>query len=92
MFPRGRVPVVFVSHGFGQWTTDAVNGSRDRVTHWAAVSRWAVQSFPQDIRPLARVIHNGIDVDHCRTTRARDHVRQSWGLDPATSPSATSAA
>jgi len=82
MFPRGRVPVVFVSHGFGQWTTDAVNGSRDRVTHWAAVSRWAVQSFPQDIRPLARVIHNGIDVDHCRTTRARDHVRQSWGLDP----------
>lgn len=82
MIPKSDVPCVFVSHGFGQWTEEAVRGSAPKVTHWAAVSRWAARSFPESIRAATKIIHNGIEPAHCMATRSREDVRQQWGLEP----------
>lgn len=73
-------PIVLVSHGHGPWTADLLAKSEGRVTHRAAVSRWAAQAFVDPA--TVEVIHNGVDVPRCRPLVPREHVRAAWGLRP----------
>lgn len=75
-------PVVFVSHGCGEWTGNAIRDSWPRITHYAAVSEWAAKSFPSSVRQHVEILHNGVDGEHCRTTRPREQVRATWGVEP----------
>ncbi len=76
--PTFQGPVVFVGHGHCQWTVNILRGCLPRVTHWAAVSHAATQSFPDPAK--VTVIHNGIESQRCAPTTSRDAIRAAWGL------------
>lgn len=71
-----NVPLVFVSHGDGQWTFDALLSSKDQCTHFAAVSQAAARVLPEGMP----VIYNGIETSRCTPTVSREEFRQRWGI------------
>ncbi len=48
--------------------------------HFAAVSQAATQAFRPEARAEARVLHNGVELERCRSTRSRGDVRAEWGF------------
>jgi glycosyltransferase involved in cell wall biosynthesis len=75
-------PVVLISHGEGAWSQHLMQGAAIGATHYAAVSRAAVNAFPTEIRRQVKVIENGIDLDRIAPTRSRLDVRAAWGISP----------
>ncbi len=75
---RGRV--VFVGHGHCEWSVNCIRSCLHHVTDWAAVSKHAVDSFPDPSR--VTVIHNGIDTDRCALVRTREEIRSAWSIEP----------
>lgn len=75
------IPVVFVSHGAGEWTTRAVRSSEMACSHFVAVSETALLPFSFQARARATVLHNGIDVQRCTPTQPRDVTRRLLGFD-----------
>lgn len=76
-----QIPVVFVSHGAGDWTARAVQSSEPACTHFAAVSETAMFPFRPATRSHAVVLHNGIDVERCAPTEPREVTRRRLGFD-----------
>lgn len=76
------IPVVFVSHGAGEWSVRTVRSSESGATHFVAVSEEALAPFSPEARKVATVIHNGIDVERCTPTVPRHQVRAGWGFQP----------
>lgn len=74
-------PVVFVSHGCGQFDRNAARSAILGATHLAAVAETATEP----LRPYARglpieVLHNGIDPARCVQTESRESVRRRLGV------------
>lgn len=75
------LPVVFVSHGAGDWTAHAVQSSEPACTHFVAVSETALQPFRPQTRARTVVLRNGIDVERCAPTQPRTVTRHQLGFD-----------
>lgn len=71
-------PIVFVSHGGGQWTDLIVKSNLSIITHCVAVSEKAKSPFPKD-RDVT-VIYNGIEEDRCTPLTSKTTMRQRWGI------------
>jgi len=72
-----KVPLVFVSHGTSQWTIDAMLSSKDKCTHFAAVSQAAAAAvLPEGMK----VICNGIETHRCTPTISREQFRDWAGI------------
>jgi len=76
-----ELPVVFVSHGAGDWTARAVQSSEPACSHFVAVSETALLPFRPQTRSRAIVLHNGVDVERCAPTQPREITRHSLGFD-----------
>lgn len=75
------LPVVFVSHGAGDWTARAVQSSESACSHFVAVSETALLPFRPHTRARAIVLHNGVDVERCASTQPREVTRRNLGFD-----------
>jgi glycosyltransferase involved in cell wall biosynthesis len=75
------LPVVFVSHGAGDWTARAVQSSESACSHFVAVSETALLPFRPHTRARAIVLHNGVDVERCAPTQPREITRHNLGFD-----------
>lgn len=75
------LPVVFVSHGAGDWTARAVQSSESACSHFVAVSETALLPFRPHTRAGAIVLHNGVDVERCALTQPREVTRRNLGFD-----------
>lgn len=76
-----QIPVVFVSHGGGEWSVETLKTSESGATHFVAVSETARLPFSAEVRDRATIIHNGVDVHRCTGTTSRHRVRAEWGFD-----------
>ena len=74
------IPVIYVSHGSGDWSANCARGVENDPVHLAAVSEAAKTSFSPDAQRRVRVIFNGIEVDRCTPDRSRESVRAAWGF------------
>jgi len=75
------IPVVYVLHGEGAWSTNCARAIEKEPVRLAAVSEAARSAFSAKVRHRVRVIHNGIEVDRCAPNRSRESVRAGWGFD-----------
>ena len=57
-----------------------VRSSEAGATHFVAVSETALAPFSPEARKTAIIIHNGIDVERCTPTVARQQTRAAWGF------------
>ncbi len=74
------IPVVYVSHGSGPWTENAIRSSESSCTHFVSVSHSAASPFSDTIRPSATILHNGIESERCQVEISRSVFRQQWGI------------
>ena len=67
------LPVIDVSHSDGAWEqqTKMVRRAASGADFHVAVSRCALNAFPEDIRSRAKVIYNGAEVDRVAPRRVR---------------------
>jgi hypothetical protein len=75
-----ELPIVYVSHGPGDWTAKRARSSEARADGLVAVSEATLTGFSAAARRRAVVIHNGIDVQRCAPTLSRPEVRARWGV------------
>lgn len=75
-----RAKVVWVNHCSGPSGTPAILAARDHVDHWAGVAEISRTSFPSDLAPLMRVVHNGADIERTTPILGRAATRAKWGL------------
>jgi glycosyltransferase involved in cell wall biosynthesis len=73
-------PVVLVSHGGGEWALWTVRSSEAAATHLVAVSESARLAFSPELHDRVAILHNGIDVQRCTPTIARQQIRAAWGF------------
>lgn len=72
---------VFVSHcSFG--AADCLATAVDSQIYLTAVSEAATATFPNELRPRVRILHNGIDEHRAVAKRPREEVRRAWGFKP----------
>lgn len=72
--------VVVSAHGSCGWTRQVIEACRPFAKHYYAVSHAALRAFPDDLRPLAEVIHNGVDFNRLTPTVPKADVRRRWGV------------
>ncbi len=78
------LPVVDVSHSDGAWPqqTRMIAAAAGGADFHVAVSGGALTAFPHDIRPHARVIYNGAEVDRVAPRRGAAQQRAEWNVAP----------
>jgi len=69
-------PLIFVSHGSGKWSFDALQSSKSQCSHFAAVSKAAAAALPEGMP----VIENGIETERCVPKVTREEFRHKWGI------------
>ena len=72
-------PVVFITHGCGEWDKKALAAADNGVTHHVCVSGACLSIMG---KREATVIENGVEPERCRITRTRAAVRKELGLSP----------
>lgn len=75
------IPLVYVSHGSGDWSANCARAVENEAVHLSAVSEAARSSFNASVWHRVRVIYNGIEVDRCTPNRSRESMRAAWGFD-----------
>jgi len=71
-------PVVLVSHGCGDWSSDMLKPNIPLATHFAAVSSPAAEPFGSALD--VTIILNGADVSRCQPSQPREMTRKAMGL------------
>lgn len=74
------VPVVFVAHGEGSWTSRSAAANASRVAHFVAVSEAAATALARARRYHSKVIYNGVELDRCIPIIDRKQQRRTWGV------------
>lgn len=75
------IPIVYVSHGSGDWSANCARRVENTPVYLAAVSEASRGVFSPAMRNRVRVICNGIEIDRCTPTRSRAEVRAAWGFN-----------
>lgn len=73
-------PHVLVSHGPGFWASRQMAQAAPSATHFAAVSRPAVEAFPEGYRSQVKILWNGAETERLQVRLGRDQQRTQWGV------------
>lgn len=73
-------PVVLHSHGSCEWTRQMLKPLLPFATDYMAVSRSAIQPFPEEVQGQVVVVHNGVDQERCSSMLGRERIRAMWGV------------
>ncbi|MFN0054807.1 MAG: glycosyltransferase [Planctomycetales bacterium] len=83
-FPETAIPLVAVSHGPGEsaWARNVLSHSSRCATRFVAVSRSAVEAFPEHVREQVQIIHNGVEFPtaECLKGATRRNARREMGI------------
>ena len=71
---------ILVAHGPGDWARNQMTQAAPSASHFAAVSRAAIEAFPPEAHGMTTVLWNGAETSRLQAKISREEQRARWGV------------